>query len=421
MSTQSPISIPIIFDNQTSIPAGNVWVQFLNGTFGPGQTGAGGTLPLEGNVAYSLADLNSRLPELPDIGEAPNACLNDFTNGRIYINFGEAGLALTGAGYQPDSANPNDPNYLTTYVYVELNVFGNPANNMDISNIDFFSIPIEASTWKGGKAVHALTYAQSSPGALGAAAQALARLSSNQAVVLRNGALVRIGGPGLVKGYHDWASYFAFLESQPQPAATIAGTYGGQGPGSSGKIAHQDYTLTATFAKTAACPNGAVTLVGKADVVGNTTIVIDYADLNAPTGVYGANPPYTINGTMTAGITNDVYGWVVADLLTCLNCGFLGSTTNVSGQPLGQYTSSQMIKLASDSLKPPATPLIFGGVQPSPDYYNSYAAEILKMSTDVYGFPFSDRIQQPLLYFPPQGPHAVDYLKISILPLDFSG
>lgn len=404
MTTLPANAIPIIFDNRTPTP---VWVHFLNGHFGPNQVGAGGGVALAGDTAYSLAELTSAVPGLAALGKVPNVFLNDFTNGRIYLNFGQTGLSHLGGGYQPSSNNQQDPNYNTTYAYLELNVFGDSNNNLDLSDIDFFSMAIEASTWSNGSQVGALTYLDARPAALGANAEKLAALSGNAAVVRNGGSIVRIGGPGLALGYHDWTDYFAFLAGQP--AATIAGNYAGQG-GTAGPTGKQSYSLLARFG------TASVELAGKASVVGATKIEIRYDDLNAQSGAYGANPSYTVNGgTPTAGITNDVYGWIVADLLTALNCGLLGSPTMVGGKALGGYSSTEMFTLAGKDLS-----LLFGGAQANPDFYNGYAAQILNMSTDAYGFPFSDRIQRPLLYFPPQGQSGgVDYLKISILPIAY--
>ncbi|MDE1150109.1 MAG: hypothetical protein PW843_26445 [Azospirillaceae bacterium] len=405
MSTTSN-AVPVIFDNQSG---GEVWIQFLNGVFGTGQTGAGGTVALSGDTAYSLSDLTGPVPGLPGLGNVPNVALSDFTNGRLYLNVGSAGLQNLGNGYQPASATVTDPNYHTPYAYIELNVFGNPANNMDLSDIDFFSMALEASTWLNGQQVAAMTFVNSDPTALGQGVETLATLSGGQAVV---GQITRVNGPGLAPGYHDWTDYFTYLAGLPAPVATIAGTYAGQGAGSGSTTTEQTYSLTATFDQAAQT----VTLSGSASVVGATTIVLTYAALNLPTGVYGANPSYSVNGgAQTGGIVNDVYGWVVADLLAGLNYGFLGSTTPVNSQPLGAYTSSQWLQLAAD------TPSIrFGGAQSNSAYYNGYAAQIAKMTEDAYGFPFSDRVQQLLLYFPPAGQtNGVDYLKITILPINY--
>jgi hypothetical protein len=156
-----------------------------------------------------------------------------------------------------------------------------------------------------------------------------------------------------------------------------------------------------------------VTLQGTGGVVGATTITLSFSDLNAPTGVYGCNAPYSVNGgTPTPGITNDVYGWIVGDLLAGMNLGFPGSSTTnpQTGTPLGQCTSSQWFAAAQ------ADPsLQFGGAQSDSRHYNAYAGALLPL-TSAYGFPFSDRVGSMLLPFPPDGSGAVDYVVITLLP-----
>lgn len=403
-------SIPIIFDNQSGK---TVWVQFLNGAFGPGQTGAGGTVPLAGDTAYDISTLASAVPNFPDLGTVPNVSLNDFTNGRIYFNYGSQGLQGLGNGYQPNPAYDNDANYDTRYAFVEPNVFGNQDNNLDLTAIDFFGMPIEASTWANGQMVGQLT---SKSG--GTIIQALAPLSSGtQAFVPAQKptapytGFARILGPGQTAGYHDWTAYMTYLAGLSY-GTTLAGLFGGVGGSTTPATQRQNYNLTATYDTTAKL----VTIKGTADVVGATTITIKFDDLNALTGVYGANPPYTINGaTTTTGIVNDVYGWIVGDLLTGMNMGFPGSTTpnpvaGMNNKPLGQCTSSEWFAAA---VQQPS--IQFSGAQSNGNYYNQYADALLPL-TSAYGFPFTDRLGGVLLYFPPSGyPGAVDYLKITFL------
>lgn len=399
--------VTIVFEN---LSKQDVCVQFLNGAFGPNQNGASGGVPLSGDTAYTLSQLEGIVPAYSTTEQIPNVSLDDFTNGRIYLNFGSNGLSGLGGGYQPAPQDPKDPNYSTVYGYLETNVFGNSQNNLDISDIDCVSMALEASTWKDGLLVASLAFTNPSPGFIGDKIEALGMLSDQHAVV---GNYTRVIGPGLIDGYPDWSCYFTYLSSWSP--TTISGLYGGQRGGVGPTAAHY-YALTASFADTSVTLTGTITPVGSTQRE-PTTIVITYAALNKPIGIYGCNPSYQVNGgTLTGGIVNDVYGWIVGDLLAGLSYGFAGSATTVQvdGQScaLGSLPSSTWFELAKSQ-----PGLMFAGAQSNDRYYNRYAALIAKMSSDFYGFPFSDRVQQPLLYFPPG---EVDYLKIKILPIAFT-
>ncbi|KIC51553.1 hypothetical protein [Tateyamaria sp. ANG-S1] len=381
--------IPVIFKNNTGQADDQVWVQFLNGYFGGGQTGAGGTVKLSGNKGYSLADLTSALPGFPSLGSVANVSLNNFTNGRIYLNLGDTPLSTT-AGNQPQPGDKSDPDYLTQYAYVELNVFGNGSNNMDISNIDFFSFTVTAATYKGGKLADQLTSQDTST-----LMTAIKKVAPAAALVTDSAKdTVRVLGPGLASGYHTWSEYMAFLENQ---TTKIAGTFGSDQP----------YDLTASFdSKTSV-----VTLSGTINSTTQTTITIPYSEMNAVTGVYGANPSYSVNGGPSVPFANDIYGWIVGDLVAGMNWGFPGSSTPVPGQTgktMGQLTSSEWFSTAVAH-----TSVQFSGAQSNDDFYNTYAAANQPL-TEAYGFPFTDRLGGVLLYFPPSGTGAVDYLEITL-------
>lgn len=404
-ATSKAPKIPIIFKNNSGVADDQVWVQFLNGTFGGGQKGAGGTVALSGNTGYSLERLTSKVPKFENLGSVPNVSLNDFANGRIYLNFGKKALGVP-PGTQPDPTKKTAPNYDTRYAYIELNVFGNSQNNMDISNIDFFSFTIEASTWKNGAEVNELTSKDTST--LRTAIEAV--LLPTAIVIDSCQNVVRILGPGLAAaGYHDWTVYMTFLENK---TTTIAGVYAG-----TSTQPRQSYNLTASFDATTQM----VTLSGTTQdaplgkPLGSkvpTIIEITYAEMNAMTGVYGANPSYSVNSAPVAPLANDVYGWIVGDLLAGMNWGFPGSPTPVPGQPektMGDLTSSEWFAVAKTNPS-----VQFGGAQSNGNYYNQYAAANQPL-TMAYGFPFTDRLGGVLLYFPPSvDTNGVDYLKITI-------
>lgn len=405
-------AIPIIFENKTTFSDDQVFVHFLNGAFGPGQTGAEGTVPLSGDTAFSFAQLKSAMSQFPGLGIIPNVTLNDFTNGRIYFSLGNS-LTDLGNGYQPSSNNTHDLNYNTIYAYIEPNVFGNVNNNMDLSAIDFFSFPISAATYKNNTIVNQLKC--DNPAEMGSAVEKLMTLSNNQAVVNTGQQFTRVNGPGLAPGYHDWSSYLAYLATLSYPTQ-IAGLYVGQKNGT-GTTAQQKYQLSAVFDAS----KQEVTLSGSCAVVGETTITISYQSLNAQTGIYGANPSYSYtNGGKTVttnGIVNDVFGRIVGDLLSGINMGYVGSSApdpTESSKTIGELSSEQWFQLAGSN---PET--LFGGAQSDANYYNGWAATLSPV-IDAYNFPFNDRYETMLLYFPPSGDtNGVDYLKITLHKLEF--
>jgi hypothetical protein len=405
-------TVPIIFENKTNRK--NVWVQFLNGAFGPNQYGANGTVLLQGDKGYPLNQLESTLPQFPELGQVANVALNDFTNGRIYFNYGDAQLQGLGNGYQPGPNNIHDANYHTPYAYIEPNIFGDKNNNMDLSAIDFVSMPIEASTWANGSMVAKLKW--SSGAAFTNNVATLLGLSGNHAGVWNDKDFVRVIGPGLKGGYHDWMDYLKYIAGLNYKTQ-VAGLYSGK-KGGSGITAKQEYNLSVDLnAKT-----GLIEFKGSASIVGPITITSTFGEFNERVGIYGANPPYTItyagHHETTNGITDDIFGWIVGDFLAGLHMGFVGSVAKgpqkvpkpIQGKDIGRWTSSEWF---AEAVKYPL--IQFSGAQKNPNYYNDWAAALQRV-TDAYGFPFTDRLGGVLLYFPPQGsPGAVDYLKITLL------
>lgn len=394
-------SVNLIFENQTGEEA---FVHFLNGAFGPGQTGADGRVPLEGNTPYSFDQLMSTVPEQPSLGEVANVSLNDFTNGRIYFSLGKP-LQGLGKGYQPASSNPKDPNYTTRWEFIEPNVFGNSSNNLDLSYIDFFGISLDAETYKDGKPLHTLSTAESS-----AIIPPLAALSGGKALVGSTlnspfEGFVRVIGPGHNAHYHTWVEYLNALASKGTKAH-IGGNFAGVGGSTDPKQMPQAYRLTASCHT-----DDKVTLDGACKILGDLRVTISYADLNAYTGVYGCNPPYVYKvgaageEVRTKGIENDVIGEVVGDFLAGLNMGFIGNKNNnpATGTSFADSTSSEWFAGAKMNHH-----LMFA--PKDHHYYNDYAS-ILNATSDGYNFPFSDRVLNPLIHF---GPKEVDYIKITL-------
>jgi hypothetical protein len=127
-----------------------------------------------------------------------------------------------------------------------------------------------------------------------------------------------------------------------------------------------------------------------------------YSDLVSPSGIYGANAPFYLDGSLTPTMPgNDIYGWIEGDLLAGLNVGALGSLTMVNGVQVGQMESSQWFSL----------PGYFSYLQPGNDnYYNQWAAAMSGVS-DAYNFAYTDRFAHVTV---PLNPAEVDTLVINI-------
>jgi hypothetical protein len=467
--------LPMVF----SIPAGTnpsqVWVQFVTtgSLTGYYNDTSGVQHALAANTPYSLAQITS--PVSVGNGAPANvpAMLVGAFNGRVYVNFGSAGLQNLGPSYTPDASSSGDPNFNTRYQYFEPTfaaVSSGGANgtsvNVDLSYIDFMAISL---TLTAVNPAHVTNSPQtSSYGQTMVSAAAGASLTTNAAVLpsasdlLPNAAFARVLGPHLSPTgyYHDFSNYLAFLNGQ---TATIKGVFAGVGVQPTGNVntQAQTYDYVATFNST----TQQVTLVAQSDsglgtdvtipvnqqgpgVGNNATITIAYSDLNAPTGIYGANTPYTVNnpanpyngGNKTAGIVNDVYGRVVGDLCGGLDFGFIGSTQTFDATSIGGTSSQAIGTLAStqwwgggngsgatfvmpgstttypNSGTPAIQGVYFSKVQSNSLYYDPYANALASLTTG-YSFPFGDRLGNDLLYMDNAStPTLSGYLQVTINP-----
>ena len=146
-----------------------------------------------------------------------------------------------------------------------------------------------------------------------------------------------------------------------------------------------------------------ITLTGTLSGMGSTTMKYAVADLQNPTGIYGGNAPFYLNGATTSTIpANDVSGWIGGDLFSGLNIGAVGSRTVPSGgtTAVGAMNSQSWFTLANSSF--------FAGLQPTAKYYNQWAATLSPLS-QAYNFAFSDRFAAVLVSL---NPATVDTLEI---------
>lgn len=508
-----PVNAQFVVVNQTGVPDELVFVKFLGAqinTTNIEQTYASwkplNTGSHTADKSYNLADMTSNVGSPHPTAPLPNFALNDYSGGRIYFSLAQPLASTT----TPAAQDPNDPDFSTVYGYVEPSVFPNSLagnTNLDASYVDFVGLPISIAikntsdgslarppvnnplTTPGGQTLfNALTGDTNIP------AQTVVAANCSGTTGTRT---VSIGGtarilspslyiPSLISGavpYHGWtgansliatlrtnktllkvASYVTTDNNANVPAGTLFGFAGSKAtsPISTAWVAAQGYALTAQ-AVSDLNPNGTnpriphlqgvagIVMTGNGDNVGTFSIYLIDADLNAPSGVYGANPPYVVDWTGQPGgaaahtltsIVNDLSGRVVGDLLAGFNFGWAACGTTVSAQATATSTTANLAQTVFDvntgtlasaaigglstgqffyllSLQPNTAAIAqwFGSaIQPSqPGFYNNYASDFQSL-TNAYNMAFTDRLQgasDPDMFFQPGNS---TYVEITLLP-----
>lgn len=360
-------------------------------------------------------------------------------SGRIYISYGQTWSVLI-AGYEP-AQNITDPNFFLRYDKMELTFNGNPADVADLTSIDYWSIPMELETSLNGIFVQTVngikkdktsqmiytqlnTITATPQSGLSNALPALVPGGFEQLSTQPGTGFARIIGPSSyppiggvpITPYDLFEDYINSLIQNfgtnttvgkiipglgKGVIATIAGQFNGVGPNvpTIGPQSAQAYNLKASIDN-----SGNVTLTGTVgSVVGTTTMIYKKSDLINPSGIYGANAPFSINGGVPRNSANDVYGWITGDLLAGFNIGAIGSQTTIGKTKVGAMSSTNWFTIPSISL--------FNNLQSNSLYYNQYAATLQKLS-NAYNFAYSDRFSP---VFVSLSPIVADTLQVSLL------
>lgn len=434
-------TLKIIFKNNSNLPDKLVSIGFVSGS---------ATAPF--SINYPSPNLLEPLeleikPLNQEVGKGnwysfdtlKNGVSIEHFSGRIYISYGQTWSVLN-PGYEP-AQNITDVNFFLRYDKMELTFNGNAADVADLTSIDYWSIPMQLETSLNGTTVQtdngiktgitsydiysqlsALTTTTQS--GLSDALPALVPGKFTRQPNQPGTGFARIIGPSSyppvggvpVTPYNLFKEYLTDLIKNFGPntsigktitglgkgtIATISGQFNGVGPNvpASGPQSAQAYDLTASIDAT-----GDITLSGTVGSVSETTtMVYKKSDLINPSGIYGANAAFSLNGGASQNPANDVYGWITGDLLAGLNIGAIGSETIINKTIVGAMTSSEWFTIPNTSL--------FSNLQSSPSNYNQYAATLQKLS-DAYNFAYSDRFSPVLVSL---NPATVNTLEISLL------
>jgi len=400
--------LSVVFKNESGFADKDVHVGFIGGTLSARDAATGTAIQLNQYGAahwYALDTLRK------GIG------LQSYIGGRVYFCYGKP-WDMPRQGYEPSSSNPNDPNYHCRYDKMELTYKGSEWDVADTTAIDYFSIPMALNVYKGGVSgtrVGSVTGATTK-----AMVDALRGVTAKPGAAIVNdpqGAFVRVIGPGAYppapgkpeSPYDDFQSYLEYLRDTYAPAhsgvvARIKGRFGGVGEAPvTPETKPQDYDFTASIDTKLA-----ITITGSGTLVGRHTLKLEKDDLIAPAGIYGANPLFSLDGAKKINPQNDIYGWLIGDLLSGLNIGAVGSTVTLQGRPVpvGAMNSQDWFKLTS----------FFGDLQPGRAHnYNRWAAALAPIS-QAYNFAYSDRFAHVVATLNTGKPVFVDTLEIVLLP-----
>lgn len=386
--------LTIRFNNTSGLPDAQVYVGFVGGQLSA----------INADTGQPLARSTFESPNWYTLAQLDTVRLTGFS-GRLYVGYGTP-WTFANPGYEPSATNPSDPNYRKRYDKMELTYFGNPADVANATTIDYFSIPINLRVRQAGVlrgAINANTTATT--------LNAVRNLTTPpDAAVVRdaNNNFVRAIGPSVypptgglpASPYPNFADYLTYLRDVYAPAhdgtvARIKGYFGGVGPNpTTPQTTGQNYDFRVTI-------NAArdLILTGSGTQVGPHTVVYKYADLVSPTGIYGANPTFLLDGQLV-GSGNDLYGWMSGDLLAALNIGAVGSTVLRNGVEVGTLDSSQWFALTD----------LFASLQPANPFYNTWAAALDPLS-DAYNFAYSDRFAPVTVTL---NPSTVDTLELDL-------
>ena len=379
----------------------NVYVMFRKGTTNLfGASYSGGTIAL--TTSYSFAQL------------AGGVVLSNIVAGEFFVSLGKPmSVPVTNSAGKlpgPSPSNIADPDYSTRWDTVEITYTGMPYDAANLTGINLFCVPFVLSTYDGTNVVQSLGYKVDGDTMI----SKLQASATNDSAVLKDagGNFLRVLGPtayaaGTIGPYQPLQDYIDLVRSSGKPiliSDLFSGKPGVQPP----RLTTQRYQFLTSFTNILGVDQ--LIMSGGSPTAGGIglTNIVTFTYSNIAYQVYANNPIYTINGMPGGSMAdNDVYSAAVRDVFAGFACGFIGSTA------IDQVTGLAFQNEASSNWFFTSQTQAFSDVQTTLPYYNGYGEAYWRYS-DVYGFPFADR-----LYSAVQAnldPARVDTLEITVRP-----
>jgi hypothetical protein len=353
-------------------------------------------------------------------------------NAKLLLSLGQALVSTA-----PSPSNPSLPDYNTLWDKVELALF-QPSDTihssvLNLSATDFYGLDLRVQTFISPTATAAastLGWVQDTQQTLGTLA-ALTNYNTNAVMTGTNGipevfggqtldvlrviAPSTVGAPPPPNPYPSFQTYIDNVETSGI-STDVEGIF--SRIGTSVASMTQGYSFVATIPTSGTnagdlvmTGGGFVIPAGSVSVGPGHTIVILGSDL--ATNIYGANPPFTVDGAADTIGANDVYAAAVASILGGFDLGFVGSPTTdaVTGLAIGSEPTSDWYALNNGTAVNGM--LTFANAQPAhPAFFDQYAGLIAQYSTYTsYGSPFSDLLPGPQASI---NPNTIDHVNITI-------
>lgn len=391
------------FTNQNNEFADSqVYVMFRTGSPEPFRAYLSG-VPVALTTAYSFAQLSS------------GVVLSNITSGKLYISLGTPMSVpvtnVAGNLPEPSPSNPIDADYSTRWDSVEITFNGLAYDAANLTGINLFGIPFSLRTFFG--TTNRVTFGYNVDGLTMISNLTAAALNSNAVLHDGDGHFLRVLGPtayaaGTIGPYRWLGPYVHAVRNVGRPIA-ISDNYIGRA-GSEPNVQAQRYAFIAFF--TNITSTNYLCMTGGSETPGGIGMghIIKIPETNVAYQIYANDPHYYIDNAATPNgsmADNDVYAAAVRDVFAGFAAGFIGSpaTNQVTGLPFLAEASSNWFG--------PGQTQAFSDVQTTLPYYNAYG-EVFWRCSDVYGFPFADRLRGQVLAN--LNPATVDTLEIIVLP-----